>query len=106
VQALSEIHFWIDGAGRLMPRYPAMKKTEKRTILVILRNRLAPSQPARYVELDCDAKGTILEERPLKREPRDARYDEVWQNDEGKDTLKFTHRIKRIYRHPLQKKGA
>jgi hypothetical protein len=44
-----------------------------------------------------------LREHPLKSQPRQACYDEVWENDEGKDTLKFCHRIKRIYRHPLQK---
>ena len=76
----------------------------KRKILVILSNRLSPSQKARYLELDCKSDGTILEERPLKREPQAAAYDEVWENDEGKDELKFCHRIKRLYRHPLQKK--
>lgn len=80
--------------------------TKKRKILVILTNRLNFFQPARYVEMDCKSDGTILEERPLKRQPRKAQYDEVWQNDEGKDTVKFCHRIKRLYRHPLEKKAA
>ncbi len=78
----------------------------KRKILVILSNRLSPSQPARYVEMDCKDDGTVLAERPLKRQPRDPAYDEVWQNDEGKDTVKFCHRIKRLYRHPLEKARA
>ncbi len=77
----------------------------KRKILVILSNRLSPSQKARYFELDCKSDGTILSERPLKGEPRKPEYDEVWQNDEGKDLLKYCNRIKRIYRHPLQKKA-
>lgn len=76
----------------------------KRTILVILSNRLYPTQQARFLELDCKADGTILEERKLKSQPRTARYDEVWENDEGKDTLQFCNRIKRKYRHPLEKR--
>ena len=76
---------------------------KNRKVLVILRNRLSPSQKARYIELDCKSDGTILKEHPLKREPQEAIYEEVWENDEGKDELKFCHRIKRIYRHSLQK---
>jgi len=78
----------------------------KRTILVIMSNRFAPSQPARFLELDCDAKGTILQERPLKRAPKEPRYDEVWVNDEGRTSLSSCNRIKRFYRHPLQKRPA
>ncbi|MCL5099072.1 MAG: hypothetical protein M1608_16360 [Candidatus Omnitrophica bacterium] len=81
-------------------------KNEKRKILVILSNRFSPSQPARYVELDCKSDGTILEERPLKKQPREACYDEVWRNDEGKDLLQYCTRIKRIYRHPLEKRAG
>jgi hypothetical protein len=80
--------------------------TMKRKILVILCNRLSPSQPARYVEMDCKDDGSILAERPLKSKPRKASYDEVWQNDEGKDCVKFCHRIKRLYRHALEKSRA
>jgi hypothetical protein len=78
----------------------------KRTILVILSNRFNPSQKPRYLELDSDDKGTILEERPLKRAPRKPVYDEVWENDEGKSDLSSSHSLKRKYRHPLEKPRA
>jgi hypothetical protein len=78
----------------------------KRTILVILSNRFNRSQKPRYLELDSDDKGTILEERPLKRAPRKPVYDEVWENDEGKSDLSSSHSLKRKYRHPLEKTRA
>ena len=74
-----------------------------RNVLVILSNRYLPSQPARYIELVCKSDGTILEERPLKGKPREARFDEVWQNDENKKTVADCTRIKRFYRHALEK---
>ena len=74
-------------------------ETKKRDILVILRNRFAPNQKPRFFVLECDAEGGILSETPLKKEPTKAIYDEVWENDEGKDCVKFCHRIKRLYRH-------
>ncbi len=80
-----------------------MKKQEIRKVLVRMFNRLSPSQPSKYVELECKSDGSILEERSLKEEPGEAIYDEVWENDEGKDLLKFCTRIKRIYRHRLEK---
>ncbi len=69
-----------------------------------MSNRYAPNQPARYLELDCDSKGTILKERPLKKAPKEPCYDEVWVNDEGRTSLSSCNRIKRFYRHPLQKR--
>jgi len=75
----------------------------KRTILVILSNRFNRSQKPRHIELDSDDKGTILEERPLKRAPRKPVYDEVWENDEGKSDLSSSRSLKRKYRHPLEK---
>jgi hypothetical protein len=76
----------------------------KRKILVILSNRVNRSQKARFLELDCDAEGTILKERRLRSEPREARYDEVWENDEGRTEFASCHRFKRSYRHKLQKR--
>jgi hypothetical protein len=77
----------------------------KRKILAILSNRFSRSQPARFIELLCKPDGTILKETPLKRVPRAAIYEEVWENDEGKTELSSCTRIKRKYRHPLQKPG-
>ncbi len=76
----------------------------KRKILVILRNRFTPLAPARYLELEANDKGDILSEKKLRAEPKEARFDEVWENDEGKKTLDDCNRIKRIYRHRLEKK--
>ncbi|MBI4327638.1 MAG: hypothetical protein HY674_20595 [Chloroflexi bacterium] len=75
----------------------------KRKILVILSHRLNPSQKARFVELNCDDKGNILKERPLRSQPREPRYDEVWENDEGKRSMSSCHRFRRRYRHALEK---
>ena len=75
----------------------------KRKVLVILSNRWNPSQKPRFVELDCDEKGSILKERPLRRRPRQPAYHEVWESDEGKTALSSAYRLKRKYGHPLQK---
>lgn len=78
----------------------------KRKVLVILSNRFNKNQPAKYVELDTQADGSILEETVLKRAPKKPVYDEVWENDEGRTELSSCNRIKRKYDHPLQKKAA
>ena len=75
----------------------------KRKVLVILSNRLAPMQKCRWLELDCDEKGNILKERPLRAQPREPRYHEVWENDEGKTEFASCFRFKRKYGHKLQK---
>jgi hypothetical protein len=77
----------------------------KRKILVILSNRLNRSQKARFIELDCDEKGNIFKERPLRRPPREPRYHEVWENDDGKTSLSSCFNMKRKYRHPLEKRA-
>jgi hypothetical protein len=80
-----------------------VKKMTKRKILVILSNRLNPRQKPRFVELDCDHKGNIIKEHPLRRQPREPRYHEVWESDEGRMALSSSYRLKRKYRHPLEK---
>ncbi len=85
-----------------MPK-AAKPPAKKRTVLVILSNRLNHNQTIRYLELECDDKGNVLSERPLRGEPKAPRFDEVWENDEGKDTFAATHRFKRKYRHKLEK---
>ena len=76
----------------------------KRKILVILSNRLNRNQKIRFLELDCDDKGNILKEHTLRAEPRQPRYDEVWENDEGRPDMSTCHRFKRKYRHKLERK--
>jgi hypothetical protein len=75
----------------------------KRKILVILSNRWNKNQKPKLLELDADDKGNILKERALRGRPRPG-YDEVWENDEGKTTLAACNRIKRKYRHALEKR--
>jgi hypothetical protein len=75
----------------------------KRKVLVILSNRWNRSQPPRFLELDCDAAGNILKERKLRGQPREPRYHEVWENDENKADLASCNRIKRKYRHKLER---
>lgn len=81
------------------------KKDEIRKILVIMSNRLNHFQKIKYLELECKSDGTILEERPLRGEPRQPVYDEVWENDEGKTSFDSCTRMKRKYGHKLQKPG-
>lgn len=78
----------------------------KRTILVILSNRLNRNHKTKFLEVDCDDKGNILKERPLRAEPKEARYAEVWENDEGKPDMSSCNRFKRKYRHKLEQKKA
>ncbi len=80
----------------------AKAKAKQRKVLVILSNRLNRNQKVHFFELDCDDKGNILKERKLRSEPRAARYDEVWENDEGKPDMSTCHRFKRKYRHRLE----
>jgi hypothetical protein len=75
----------------------------KRKILVILSNRLDRNQKVRFIEVDSDDKGNILKERPLRAEPRQPHYDEVWENDDGKTEMSSCNRFKRKYRHKLEK---
>ena len=79
-------------------------KRKERKILVILSNRLDRSQKPRFFELDCDDEGNILKETPLRGQPRQPKFDEVWENDDGKTAISSCNRFKRKYRHPLEKK--
>ena len=76
----------------------------KRKILVILSNRLNRLKRHRFLELDCDDKGNILKEHALRGQPKTAKYDEVWENDDGKTSMSSCNRFKRKYRHALEKK--
>ncbi len=82
------------------------QKKQKRKILVILSNRLNFFQKPRYIEFECDDKGNIFDEHPLKSLPREARFDEVWENDDGKTEMSSCNRFKRKYGHPLQRKAT
>ena len=75
----------------------------KRKVLVILSNRLNRLQKPRYIEVDCDEKGSVLKEHRLRRQPREPRYHEVWENDDGKTDFSSCHRFKRKYGHALEK---
>lgn len=75
----------------------------KRKILVILSNRVAPTWKPRFLELECDESGNVLKEKKLRVQPREPRYDEVWENDEGRTEFASCFRFKRRYGHKLQK---
>jgi hypothetical protein len=81
-----------------------MKSEKKRTVLVILSNRFNRLATPRFVELDCDPEGNILNERSLRSRPREARFDEVWENDEGRTEFASCHKFSRKYGHTLQKR--
>lgn len=75
----------------------------KRKILVILFNRWDRNQQPRLLDLECDAKGTILRQRQLSRMPAQPRFDEVWENDEGRTDFASCHKFRRKYVHKLLK---
>lgn len=75
----------------------------KRKVLVILSNRLNRLQKPHFLEVDCDKQGNILKQKTLRSQPRQARYDEVWENDEGRSDFAACHRFSRKYGHKLQK---
>ncbi len=77
----------------------------KRKVLVILSNRWNRNQKPSFLELDCDEEGNILKQRSLRTAPREARYHEVWENDEGRTDFAACHRFKRLYSHKLQKRA-
>lgn len=74
-----------------------------RKVLVILSNRWNKAQKLKYFELDANEKGDILSERPLRGEPREAIYDEVWENDEGRLDVATCNKFSRKYPHKLEK---
>jgi hypothetical protein len=78
----------------------------KRKVLIILSNRLNRFQKPRFIEVACDEEGNILKERGLRGEPREARFDEVWENDDGKTDFSACHRFKRKYGHRLEKRKS
>jgi hypothetical protein len=82
-----------------------MKLKRKRTILVILSNRWNRNQKPRFIEVDADEEGNIHKEEILRREPSEARFDEVWENDEGRIEFASCNRFSRKYGHRLQKKA-
>lgn len=82
----------------------AASKKAKRKILVILSNRLDRNHKLRFLELECDAEGNIHKQQTLRSQPREARFDEVWENDEGRSDFNACHRFKRRYGHKLQRK--
>jgi hypothetical protein len=79
-----------------------MKRT--RNILVILSNRFSRSQKPRFIELKCDDDGNILKQKPLRSSPAEPRFDEVWENNEGKTSMDACHSFSRKYSHKLQRK--
>ena len=84
-----------------------MTHTLTRKILIILSNRWDRNQEPRLLELDCDAEGTIHNQRRLPRLPAQPRFDEVWENDEGRTDFASCHSFRRKYGHKLSKpKGA
>ncbi len=75
----------------------------RRQILIILSNRWDRNKKPHFLEVECDEQGTVLKEKKLRSGPREARYDEVWENDEGRNDFATCHRFKRLYGHKLQK---
>ena len=80
---------------------PKTKLKPVRTVLVMLTNRVNRNQRPRCFELSCKPNGPILKERLLRRQPAKASYDEIWTNDEGRQSIDDCTRMVRVYKHPL-----
>jgi hypothetical protein len=95
--------------GGVFPRRPwpvgarAHEHTMQRKVLVILSNRFRPLEEPRYMEILCKDDGTILKERRLPRRPSRPVFDEVWENDDARQSLDSCKSVKRHYKHPLLK---
>ena len=76
---------------------------ETRKVLVILSNRFRPLEEPRFLEILCRPDGTILEEKALRGRPTKPVYDEVWENNDARQSLDSCRSVKRHYRHPLLK---
>lgn len=83
-----------------------LRASMKRKILIILSNRYNRTWKPRILELDCDDKGNILKQRPLRGLPGKPVYDEVWENDEGRTDFTSCRNFRRKYGHKLQKPKA
>ena len=77
----------------------------KRKVLIIMSNRWNRTQTPRYLEILTDEEGNVLKQTKLKSKPAQPKFDEVWENDEGKDDFGACHKFKRKYGHALQKKS-
>jgi hypothetical protein len=77
--------------------------TETRQVLVILSNRFRPLEEPRFLEICCQSDGTILSEKRLRRPPAKAVYDEVWENNDARQSLDSCKSVKRHYKHRLIK---
>lgn len=86
--------------------WPNKTAIMNRTVLVILSNRLDRLVKPIYLQIECNDLGDILSERKLRSEPKQAIYDEIWENDEGRKDLDSCRNFKRKFGHKLQKKKA
>ncbi len=83
---------------------PVVKETKKRLVLIILSNRLHFHAKKHFIELTCNREGDIASQRRLPRAPTKARFDEVWENDEGRSDFDSCHSFKKKYTHKLIRK--
>jgi hypothetical protein len=86
-----------------MPARTRKSAPETRQVLVILSNRFRPLEEPRFLEIRCQSDGTILEEKRLRRTPAKPVYDEVWENNDARQSLDSCKSVKRHYKHPLIK---
>lgn len=77
--------------------------SKQRKVLVILSNRFRPTEEPRFLEILCQEDGTILKERRLARRPVKPVFDEVWENNDARQSLDSCRSVKRHYKHPLIK---
>jgi hypothetical protein len=71
--------------------------------LTISYNESYPKDPVFYTETIVEDNNEIIDEKELKRKPRQRRFDAVLENGSGHVNMWNNHRSKRIYGHHLEK---
>jgi hypothetical protein len=72
--------------------------------LVIIFNRFKDDFGLKYLELIYDKESCSLEEKPLSRRPRAARFDRVIETGEGSYNQYNSHLATGLFGHPLERK--
>lgn len=75
-----------------------------KTLLYIVYNEFYPKKGIQYIEVKVDEEDMSSEDRELSREPKKARFDEVYETSCGSYSHWNACRAKRLYGHPLQKR--
>lgn len=82
------------------------KKSDRlRKVLIILSNRLNRLQKPRFMVVECDDLGGIHSEKPVRSEPAEAVFDEVWGKRRRENGLCLLPQVQPEIRTQAAEKG-